>query len=78
MPTKVTAFLPMLLLNPKSTLVSNQEVEKISAENKGAFKGFLVIILIKPPTASLPYKLEAGPLTTSTLSINEFGIPDKP
>ena len=78
MPTKVTAFLPMLLLNPKSTLVSNHEVEKISAENNGAFKGFLVMMLIKPPTASLPYKLEAGPFTISILSISEFGIPDKP
>ena len=78
MPTKVVAFFPTELFQPKSTLVSNQEVEKISAENKGAFKGFLVMMLINPPTASLPYKLEAGPLTTSILSIKEFGIPDKP
>jgi hypothetical protein len=68
----------MLLLKPKSTLFSNQDVEKISAENKGAVVGFLVMMLINPPTASLPYKLEAGPFTTSTLSINEFGIPDQP
>ncbi|MNR60365.1 hypothetical protein D3C85_1818250 [compost metagenome] len=51
---------------------------KTSAENTGAFVGFLVIMLIKPPTASLPYKEEAGPFTISIRSTNEFGIPDNP
>ena len=36
------------------------------------------MILIKPPTASDPYKVEEGPLTISTLSIKDCGIPVKP
>jgi hypothetical protein len=32
----------------------------------------------QPATASLPYKVEAAPLTTSILLIIELGIPDKP
>jgi len=28
--------------------------------------------------ASEPYKVEAGPLTISTLSINDWGMPDSP
>ncbi len=70
--------MPTLSFTPKSTLVSSQEVENTSAENRGAFVGFLVMILIKPPTASLPYKEEAGPFTISIRSTNEFGIPDNP
>ncbi len=59
-------------------LLSSQEVEKISAVNCGTAFGLLVIILINPPTASLPYKVDAAPFTTSIFSIIEFGIPDKP
>ena len=69
---------PVLNRIPKSALSSPHEVPKTSADNKGAFKGFLVIMLIKPPIASEPYSVEAGPFTTSTRSIKLLGIPDKP
>lgn len=63
---------------PRSTACSPQLVVMISAENSGAFKGFFVMILISPPTASDPYKLDAGPFTISIRSIRELGIPNKP
>ena len=65
-------------MNPKSIECSNQDVENMSNETFGAIEASFVIMLINPPTASLPYKLEAGPFTISIRSINEFGIPDKP
>ncbi|MNT75171.1 hypothetical protein D3C72_2140450 [compost metagenome] len=40
--------------------------------------GALVMMLISPPTASLPYKEEAGPLTSSIRSTIELGMPDRP
>ena len=39
--------------------------------------GFLVIILITPARASLPYKEDIGPFTISTLSIFPTDILDK-
>ena len=36
------------------------------------------MILIIPPTASEPYKVDAGPFTISILSIKACGIPVKP
>ena len=39
---------------------------------------WLVIIFITPPTASLPYKVDVGPLITSICFINEVGIPFNP
>src|SRR5688572_28387156 len=47
-------------------------------DNAGARTGFLVMILMNPPTASLPYNDDAGPFTISILSTKLFGIPDKP
>ncbi|MNE00274.1 hypothetical protein D3C80_926800 [compost metagenome] len=71
-------FFPRLALKPKSRFSSPQPVAKASAEKVGAFFGFLVMMLINPPTASLPYKEDAGPLTISIRSNSEFGIPDNP
>ena len=63
---------------PTSKFNSPQELKNESVDNNGAFIGFLVITFRIPPTASDPYKVEAGPLTISTLSINACGIPVKP
>ena len=41
-------------------------------------EGPYTMILINPPTASLPYKEEAGPFTISICSTREFGIPERP
>ena len=71
-------FLLTFALIPISRFSSPQSVRNESAETTGAFFGFFVMIFIKPPTASLPYREEAGPLTISIRSNNEFGMPDKP
>jgi len=44
----------------------------------GIFSGLVVMMLITPPTASLPYNVDEGPLIISTLSTSEVGIPLKP
>ena len=71
MPTKEFAFLPNLNFPAKSVFTSPQELAYTSAEKRWAALGFFVIILIKPPTASEPYNVDAGPLTISTLSISQ-------
>ena len=53
-----------------SVLISPQELANESEVNFGEFPGFLVMMLIIPPTASEPYKVDPGPFTISTLSIN--------
>ena len=68
--------LPSPNLNPRSALVSSQLVVNTSADTLGAFVDFLVITLMTPPIASLPYKVEAGPLIISIRSTREFGIPE--
>ena len=46
--------------------------------DKVGSKGFFVIIFINPPTASDPYKDDAGPFTISILSTKLLGMPDRP
>ncbi len=58
--------------------ISPHELPKRSVDKIGELDGFFVMIFIIPPTASDPYKVEAGPFTTSTLSINAWGIPVNP
>src|SRR5690606_37506199 len=47
-------------------------------DSVGALSGLRVMTLISPPTASEPYNVEAGPLTISTRSISDVGIPVSP
>src|SRR5690606_2045975 len=59
-------------------LPSAQLVPNTSADSSGTWAGSLVMILIRPATASLPYKVDAGPFTISTRSISAWGIPLSP
>ena len=61
-----------------SVLVSPQSDKKESIESLEEFSGNFVIRLITPPIASDPYRVDAGPLTISTRSISDWGIPDNP
>ena len=70
--------MPKLNFAPTSALSSAQVVPYTSAVNLGADNTFLVIILIIPPIASEPYSEDAGPFTTSILSIKALGIPLNP
>ena len=63
---------------PISVFISPQEVAKTSTANFGLSFGSRVITFIKPPTASEPNKVDAGPLTTSVWAIILFGIPFNP
>ena len=77
-PSNPCIFFDALYLKPMSVLTSSQELEKLSTKSIGELDGFFVIIFIIPPIASDPYRVDAGPFTTSTRWINACGIPVKP
>ena len=65
-------------LQEKSTFFSISELMKLSNSNLEISCGRLVMMLITPATASVPYKVELGPFIISICFISEVGIPFNP
>src|SRR5690606_26946803 len=75
------SVLTFLLLPPEKAISvchSDQLVPIMWTFRPSDLPAFFVITFTTPPKASLPNRVEAGPFTTSILSIIEFGIPNNP